>query len=389
MLPALALAGSFSPSTGLAVAGSVAGFFTYLYQQNLKDEDTNSFTYSGLDTWSEQVKHHLNHTVTQKTDYKQVTNESINLEVTNYLSALPVEQNHVSKNVSTQPILSNNPSILESMKSQTLENEQFHDLFIEQQKIMNNNLLAINKTMVSLADIQSKNYVSQDGLNTLLLESLPGILQSLTNLGSLPKVIAESNDISHILDSETIGKLTDIETHLSKLEQTLNQKDMSPTVNNSVNNSVDTTPIANETAKIATATETLAHGVDNQILTNEKISSGVDNQILTNQKIVEKSDLQIDDLKFYKDGSSNLTDSSGNQIKPREVKAKNNAENAIYRNLDNQIPYGDLIPTDTEIAEDEADSNNIMQLVLDDFLDVDITKIDNIDNNKGGNNEQI
>lgn len=74
--------------------------------------------------------------------------------------------------------------------------------------------------------------------------------------------------------------------------------------------------------------------------------------------------------------NSQVIDSSGKKVIPLEATARSNAENAISKSLDNRMPYGDLVDNDDFLT----DSDNIMNKVVQDLLNVDITKIDDIDN---------
>lgn len=93
----------------------------------------------------------------------------------------------------------------------------------------------------------------------------------------------------------------------------------------------------------------------------------------------EVNNKKIKHMKFQEDGIMNgqpITDSSGQRVKPMEAKAKKDAEYAKYKGMDNQIPYGDLIDDGDEIKDDD----NIMTAVIKDIVNIDISKIQNLDN---------
>ena len=80
---------------------------------------------------------------------------------------------------------------------------------------------------------------------------------------------------------------------------------------------------------------------ENQVQTNTKIIEGIENQKETNSKIVENIIKKNEQLDFEKDGVPTLKDSSGNVVKPREVKALNNAEQTIYKTAENTYNWKD------------------------------------------------
>lgn len=86
-----------------------------------------------------------------------------------------------------------------------------------------------------------------------------------------------------------------------------NQKLTTGTINVNPSVHVDTTAIAQSTKTIADATVALS----------------------------ESATVQKEHYDFLKNGSESLKDSKGNAIVPREISAKNNAENHIYKNAEN------------------------------------------------------
>lgn len=81
-----------------------------------------------------------------------------------------------------------------------------------------------------------------------------------------------------------------------------------------------------------------------------------------------------------------LIDSSGQRVTPRVSKALNNAEYANAKSIENQTDYTELLNLKDEIETNdsllETEENNILTEVLKQFESLDITKIENYDNNK-------
>lgn len=94
-----------------------------------------------------------------------------------------------------------------------------------------------------------------------------------------------------------------------------------------------------DTAPIVQSLNTMAQ---NQSATNTKIVEGIENQKETNAKIVENITKKNEHLDFLKNGDSNVKDSSGNIIKPREIEAKKNAEQFIEQKDTNETDFNDI-----------------------------------------------
>lgn len=336
MLPALALVPTLSVE-GVALASSVAGFFTWLWQKNLKNE-TGNYDFS-IESEYSKIKDNSLTLQTELKTYATDNVESFQDSVSDYVSALPSEQVDTTPKVEVATP-SNEPSLRELIQiqnSQVKENSQY---LVEQQRIMNNNLLALNTTLAKILESKNSSVISQNVLTTSLVEFLPTVSMSLAQIATLPKILTTHANSSEILQSETIGSLTDLQTKIDSLVKVTKEQELSPTVNSNVTNTVetptvnntinmDTTKIEESTASIATATETLA--------------SGVTDQIETNKKLVEKADIQIEDLTFNKTANSKLTDLEGNNISPRDSAALKNAEVAKEVKDMNDTPLTELL----------------------------------------------
>lgn len=143
----------------------------------------------------------------------------------------------------------------------------------------------------------------------------------------------------------------------------LSQKDMSTTVNTSVEaptvnttvespnvtNVIDTSSIANETAKIATATESIAKASDSQIETNTKINEKLD---------------------FEKNGLSTLKGSDDSAISPRVAKAIKDYELGLQTkdmNVTDISEFMEYIETGLDVLDSAADSLGIEDGITLDF----------------------
>ena len=186
-----------------------------------------------------------------------------------------------------------------------------------------------NKIDTNLKEIASK-------LESKIIKSTEFNSSFVDNFTKLQKVI-----------TDTQGKL---ETATKAQTTAIVNKDMKPTVNNSV--SVDTTEISKATTEISKS-----------------------NKILSDTALLQKEDIE-----FNKDGSSDLVDSDGQRIKPREVKAKNYHENAKYRKQDNEFDNEMAMNLlhDTLVPVSDEDSNYLENL-LKDLLNLDDKQLDELD----------
>lgn len=243
-----------------------------------------------------------------------------------------------------------------ALKNQNALLHENNSLLLSQTKVLNDLVKVVSSSNNAMVSEVNKLVSLKNTDNDLKMASL--ILQADYN-----KTMKDKS-FSNTVNFDTAS----IDSIVSTMSDTLSEikdKDFTSTVNNTIN--MDTTKIEESTESIKTATETLA--------------SGVTDQIATNEKLVEKANVQIEEINFNKTGSDTLIDSSDNKIIPREVKAHNNAEYAIYKKMDNLMPYGDLVPTEEEVAA-EQNEENIMAAVIKDSLKFDITKIKNADNYK-------
>jgi hypothetical protein len=119
---------------------------------------------------------------------------------------------------------------------------------------------------------------------------------------------------------------------LQKIQEAIESKTTTINATGGVNVSLDTAPIVQSLNTMA----------QNQSTTNTKIVEGIENQKETNAKIVENITKKNEHLDFLKNGDSNVKDSSGNIIKPREIEAKKNAEQFIEQKDTNETDFNDI-----------------------------------------------
>ncbi|RXJ98370.1 hypothetical protein CRU98_10045 [Arcobacter sp. CECT 8986] len=108
----------------------------------------------------------------------------------------------------------------------------------------------------------------------------------------------------------------------------------------------------------------------------DDVKTVIDKIATTSEKI---NNVKLKHLTFHETGQINgsqLIDSHGKQIRPLEAKARANAEYALDKSLENRIPYGDLVDDSDDIKNDD----NIMSKVVSDFVNIDILKVNGVDN---------
>lgn len=153
-------------------------------------------------------------------------------------------------------------------------------------------------------------------------------------LHNLKKTIEETSLNQNIVQSLILEELQSGTKAMNNLIQTIKDKQIEFNADSiSMGNlSVDTAPIV----------ESLNAMAQNQSTTNSKIIEGVESQKETNAKIVENITKKNEHLDFLKNGDSNVKDSSGNIIKPREIEAKKNAEQFIEQKDTNETDFNDI-----------------------------------------------
>lgn len=159
------------------------------------------------------------------------------------------------------------------------------------------------------------------------------------------------NEASQILASEQYIVSTAIKDTLVKIEKAITEQKLTANIENVVQDiTVDASSLAEANAKIA-------EGVENQKATNAKLVEALAKQneyydfyntganALTAENLQKeniKLEKQTDYYDFLTDGKDTLKDSNGNVIKPREVKAKKDAEQLIEQADTNGTTFNDI-----------------------------------------------
>lgn len=296
MLPALAgLLPAFTLESA-TVATAVSGFFTYLWQENIKNADSYDFSF---DAELEKIP----------VEYAKLDNsiiEQTNSSVDNFQTAIETyangfqEKQEISVSNTMQQVQAKT-SLIDVLKSSNIE-------MIEQQKILNNNLAKQNEILLKTLEAKGLEVINQNKLIAILSENLQSLNISVATLATLPKITATNSEYSLIMQSQIIEAI-------QNLKLTTGTINVNPSVH------VDTAPLAKA---------------------NETIASGVEDQKATNAKIVENLAKKNEQLDFLKNGSDSLKDSNGNAIKPQEVQAKINAEQLIEQADTNKTTFDDI-----------------------------------------------
>ncbi|AXX95165.1 hypothetical protein [Arcobacter ellisii] len=172
---------------------------------------------------------------------------------------------------------------------------------------------------------------------------------------------------------------------LQKIQEAIESKTTTINATGGVNVSLDTAPIVQSLNTMA----------QNQSATNTKIVEGIENQKETNAKIVENITKKNDHLDFLKNGDSNVKDSSGNIIKPREIEAKKNAESWIDQieingtKMEDLIDYvQDFFPVTTDAVGDVLGSTDGFNLFQNPLEIIDRILVEDYINNQDGEKQQ-
>lgn len=291
------------------ISAGVAGFLKAAWSTELTDSGVYTKDYEQetleLDLRDMEFQTDLK---AYETEQKQTTQQKIDEYIANYIPpSQTINEQNITKDIGTEK------GLVDSMKSSAIAS-------IEQQKILNNNLTTLNATLTSIFQAKNAEIVNQNKTIALLSEHLLALNKSMATLATLPKVTAEVNTSPKI--SNTVK--------------------MTPKFDVTMQNTIDTSALTEA---------------------NQKIAEGVEDQKATNAKLVEKLDKQIEHYDFLKDGKDTLKDSKGNVIKPREVKAKNDAEHHIDKEAFNKFDSSVLIDSLDEIDKDfDSDVETIKNL---------------------------
>lgn len=307
------------------IASGIAGFLHSAWNTELSSsgqmEEKFEEQYVDIDLKSSNFDKHLEN---YETTQKQTIDQKVSEFIANYVP--PVQNVSYSSGATTgsgtsTPSIPLQKGLIDTMKASSMES-------IEQQKILNNNLSALNATLLSMLSAKNTEIINQNQTQAILKENLLALNKSMATLATLPKVTAEAN----LSPKRVISSSTNVGESSS--------------------------------AKSAEALGTIA----------EVIASGVEDQKTTNAKIVENLTKKNEQLDFLKNGDTSLKDSSGQVIKPREVEAKNNAEQHIDKKAFNTFDNQHLIDAlDASVTNDDEDMSKIEQL-LKSIVNIDFSK---------------
>lgn len=281
------------------------------------------------------------------------TSLSVNPDLSNYTDATLVnELGYVLKTptVAGEPTVQEVPSESTTLPDATNDSTASNMIEALQQNSVNSNSHTARFT--TAIDNQNKLLEEQNKFsaehNNLLKEQIK--MQS-TQLAQQSK----RNEILNNLVNSMAILLNESLTKMQELTETLANKNMSPTVNNTVN--LDTTKIEASTQTISTAI--------NEIKT-------------ANQSIAEVGQLKKEEIEFNKNGNPELKDSNGTVIKPREANAKRNAEQLIEQEEMNKTTFdeikdflGDLFHFGGSLVDDGAE-----KLGVEDGINLDYNPLD-------------
>ena len=235
------------------IAAGVAGFISSAWKTELSSsgfmEEKFEEQYLAIDLKSSEFEQTMKD---YQTEQKQTVQQKIDEYIKNYVPpAQTVTESKTNQSIPVQK------GLIDVMKASSIES-------IEQQKILNNNLAALNGTLASLLSAKNSEVINQNQANAILSENLLALNKSMATLATLPKVTAEVNTSPKI--SNTVK--------------------MTPKFDVVMQNNIDTKAL---------------------VEVNQVIAGGVEDQKATNAKLVEKLDKQIEHFDFMKDGTKGAT----------------------------------------------------------------------------------
>jgi hypothetical protein len=211
------------------------------------------------------------------TTQKQSVDEKIAEFVKNYVPPVQnVSYSNSNTGTVTTPTIPAQKGLIDTLKASSMES-------IEQQKLLNNNLVALNGTLASLLSAKNSEVINQNKIIAVLSENLLALNKSVATLATLPKVTAEVN-----LSTKRV--------------------------------------ISTSTSQGDSSAKKTAESLESLVVT---LTEGVNDQKTTNEKIIENLTKKNEHLDYLKNGSDSLKNSKGDVIKPREVSALNDAEQHI------------------------------------------------------------
>lgn len=172
------------------IASGVAGFLSAAWNTELSSSGQmdRKFQeqYTDIDLKSSNFDTALK---SYETTQKETIDQKIDEYIKNYVP--PVQDVSYSSGAGTGsgtsiPSIPFQVGLIDTMKASSMES-------IEQQKILNNNLSVLNATLASLFSAKNSEIINQNQTQAILKENLLALNKSMATLATLPKVTAEAN----------------------------------------------------------------------------------------------------------------------------------------------------------------------------------------------------
>lgn len=206
MLPAIALLVPAFTVESATIATAVGGFFTYLWQKNLKTGDNIDFTFD-----EEMQKLPVEFTNLDNSIATQTASSVSAFEnaIKDYNATLTKVQTVIPSNTTQQ--VQTKTGLIDVIKSSNIE-------MIEQQKILNNNLVTQNEILLKTLEAKGAELINQNKLITIMSENLKALNLSVATLATAPKLIATHSDYSITMQGLIYEELTNL-TQATKNQQ--------------------------------------------------------------------------------------------------------------------------------------------------------------------------
>lgn len=212
MLPAIALLAPAFTLEGATIATAVGGFFTYLWQKNIKSGDNIDFTFD-----EEMQKVPVEFTNLDASIATQTASSvsAFDNAIREYNDTLPDKQAVITANTTQQ--VHTKTGLIDVIKSSNIE-------MIEQQKILNNNFATQNEILLKTLEAKGLELINQNKLITIMSENLKALNLSVATLATAPKIMATHSDYTITMQGliyEELTKLTEA-TKNQQLKSTTN-----------------------------------------------------------------------------------------------------------------------------------------------------------------------
>lgn len=210
MLPAIALLVPAFTLESATIATAVGGFFTYLWQKNIKSGDNIDFTF---DEEMQKLPVEFTNLDTSIATQTASSVSAFEKAIKDYSTDLPAKQTVALSNQQVQT----KTGLIDVIKSSNIE-------MIEQQKILNNNLATQNEILLKTLEAKGAELINQNKLITIMSENLKALNLSVATLATAPKIMATHSDYSITMQGLIYEELTNLTqaTKNQKLTSTTN-----------------------------------------------------------------------------------------------------------------------------------------------------------------------